>query len=142
MIRTCPTCATANRVPASRVHLYARCGRCGGGLLPLRGTHAVASAEEYEEIIASASLPVLFDFQATWSAPCRLVAPELDKIAKAAVGRLLVATVDADLLPAVAARNVVRSLPTMVLFRFGKEQSRIRGALPAKAIVRCLGLNR
>lgn len=140
MVRICSTCGTANRIPASRLHLRARCGRCSGPMLPLHGMHEVSSAEEFEEIAGSSSLPVLFDFWAPWCQPCRAVAPELDKIARASSGRLLVAKVDTEMLPLVAARNAVHNLPTMVLYRSGKEHARISGALPARVIVRGLGL--
>jgi thioredoxin 2 len=101
---------------------------------------AVASAEDFDELVRDAPAPVLVDFWAAWCGPCRTVAPELEKIAKGHTGRLIVAKVDTEALPGVAGRFAIRSIPTMILFRGGKESARLSGAMPAGEIVSQLAL--
>jgi thioredoxin-like negative regulator of GroEL len=68
-----------------------------------------------------------------------MVAPELEKLASQQLGKLVIAKVDTDALPDVAARFGISSIPTMILFRDGKEANRLSGAMPASAIASRLG---
>jgi thioredoxin 2 len=140
MIRSCRSCGAPNRVPAARLHLAARCGRCRTALPPLDAPFAVRSEQDFDDLVRNASLPVLVDFGASWCAPCRAVSPEIEKIAKVRAGKLIVLTIDTDELPQIAGRFGVRNIPTMILFSGGQEQKRTSGALPARAIVTSLGL--
>ena len=69
-------------------------------------------------------MPVLVDFWAPWGAPCRTVAPEMEKVAVAENGRLLVVKVNTENLPTLSRRFDVRSIPTMMLFLHGREMGR------------------
>ncbi len=127
-------------MPASRAAEKASCAACKTPLLPLQRPIALASAEDFDELVRDAPAPVLVDFWAAWCGPCRTVAPELEKIAKGQVGRLIVAKVDTEALPEVASRFGIRSIPTMILFRGGKESARLSGAMPASEILAQLSL--
>lgn len=140
MLVQCSSCSRSNRLPASRAAEKANCAACKTPLLPLHRPIAVASAEDFDELVRDAPAPVLIDFWAAWCGPCRTVAPELEKIAKGHAGRLIVAKVDTEALPNVAARFSIRSIPTMILFRGGKEAARLSGAMPASEIVSQLAL--
>jgi thioredoxin len=94
----------------------------------------VRSAEEFDELVQGAGVPVLVDFWAAWCGPCRMVAPELEKLANERGGKVVVAKVDTDALPDVAGRFGIRSIPTMVLMRDGREEKRLSGAMPVSAI--------
>jgi thioredoxin 2 len=140
MIVSCATCEKSNRLPASRLDQAARCASCKSTLLPLSHPLPLRSAEDFAELVRDSPTPVLVDFWADWCGPCRMVAPELEKIARQHGQRVVVAKVDTDALPDVAARFEIRSIPTMILFRQGREAQRLSGAMPAPAIVSRLGL--
>jgi thioredoxin 2 len=140
MISTCPSCGTRNRIRPERLHERAECGRSHVGISPLDHPLAFRSPEEFDEVISSSSLPVLVDYWAAWCGPCRVVAPELEKLARDRAGRLLVAKVDTEALPSVAARSNIYSIPTLILFAGGREEKRVSGAMPASAIASALGI--
>jgi thioredoxin 2 len=140
MIIQCSSCSRSNRLPASRAAEKASCAACKTPLLPFHRPIAIAGAEDFDELVRDAPAPVLVDFWAAWCGPCRTVAPELEKIAKGHAGRLIVAKVDTEALPDVAGRFGIRSIPTMILFRGGKESARLSGAMPASEIVSRLAL--
>jgi thioredoxin 2 len=140
MIRTCPSCGAKNRVPAARASHRATCGRCKGALPPLDAPLEVESAADFDALIGHAKVPVVVDFWAEWCGPCRMVAPEVARIAREQAGRLLVAKVDTEALPAVAGRYAIQGIPAFLLFREGREAARASGAMPAARLLQALGL--
>lgn len=140
MIVACAACAKQNRVPAKRLSDRARCAACKAQLLPTTGAVPIATEEDFDELVRDAPLPVVVDFWAAWCGPCRMVGPELEKLAKERAGKMVVAKVDTEALPTVAGRYGIRSIPTMIAFRAGREAKRVNGAMPAAAIASGLGL--
>lgn len=124
----CGFCLTLNQVDLSRAAHRPKCGECRRPILLDRPVKV--SEEDFERTVAASQAPVLVDFYADWCGPCKMVAPLVDEIAQAHVGKLLVAKVDTDRAPAVAARLGIRGIPTLILFKGGAEIGRSVGYEP------------
>jgi len=140
MVVECRSCAKLNGLPAARLADRARCAACKAGLLPATFPLPVRSAADFNELARTSPLPVLVDFWAAWCGPCRAVAPELEALARDRAGHLIVAKVDTELLPDLATRFGIRSIPSLLLFRDGREVHREAGAMPAREIIARMGL--
>ena len=111
-----------------------RCGSCRQALPPLAAPIEIGTAADFDRLVARASIPVVVDFWAPWCGPCRMVAPELVKVAARAAGRFLVVKVNTDGVPELGQRFGIRSIPTMAVFAEGREAARTAGARPAADI--------
>jgi thioredoxin 2 len=139
ILTPCPKCGKTNRQAFSRVGQHARCGSCQADLAPPGEPVELTATAQFDALIGESPLPVLVDFWAPWCGPCRVVAPEVQKVARSLAGRLVVAKVDTDVLDDVSMRYGIRSIPTLMLFRSGKEVHRVSGAMAAADIVRFVG---
>ena len=131
IILPCPSCGQRNRVPHGR---HAKCGQCRKELPAPTEPIEVPSAAAFEALVRDSRVPVVVDFWAPWCGPCRMVAPELVKVAAANAGQFAVAKVNTDAVPELGERYRIRSIPTMAVFAGGKEVARTTGARPAAQI--------
>jgi thioredoxin 1 len=90
--------------------------------------------QTFDQVVLQSDIPVLVDFWAAWCGPCRMVAPVLDEIAQEHDGKILIAKVDVDNEPALAARYRITSIPAMKVFKNGEEVRELIGAMPKQQI--------
>ena len=103
MIRNCPACGKANRIPARHLSDTGRCGSCKSPLPPLNEPLDVDD-NAFAQIVAEAKVPILTDFWAEWCGPCRMAAPEVHELAREMAGKALVLKVNTEEHPQVAAQ--------------------------------------
>jgi thioredoxin 2 len=131
----CPACGTRNRLDYRKLDKPAKCGKCKAPL-PLPATPIeVPSLAAFDALVRDSVRPVVVDFWAPWCGPCRMVAPELEKVARSAAGEFLVVKINTEALPDLAQRYRIASIPTMAVFRAGRELQRTSGARPAADIL-------
>ncbi|MCZ4303531.1 thioredoxin TrxC [Zoogloeaceae bacterium G21618-S1] len=128
----CPHCYGVNRVPADRLGDGARCGKCRAPLI--EGKALPSGAPGFERHLANDDLPVLVDFWAPWCGPCRSMAPAFEAAAKALATEARLLKINTEEEQALAGRYNIRSIPTLILFRGGREVARISGAMDAKQL--------
>ncbi len=123
----CPACRAINRVAAADLGRAPDCGRCHQPLFT--GQPVVLDAAGFERERTRGGLPLLVDFWAPWCGPCRLMAPAYAQAAVLLEPQVRVAKLDTEQAPALAAQLGIRSIPTLALFRGGRELARQAGAL-------------
>ena len=132
----CQFCETWNRVDAARAADRPKCGKCGKPMLLDRPVPL--NDETFARTIAESEVPVLVDFYADWCGPCKMMAPAVDEVARAYMGRALVAKLDTDRAQRTSSGFNIRGIPTTIVFREGKEVARQTGAVPKPVLVKML----
>ena len=131
---SCEACGQRNRLAYGHLGDTVRCGKCKASL-PAPGVPIeVDTTADFDRLIASASLPGVVDYWAPWCGPCKMVAPELQKVAARQAGRFVIAKVNTDALGDLGERFRIQSIPTLAVFVGGREVARTMGARPANEI--------
>src|SRR5690606_1590026 len=137
MIRWCAACGRDNRVPARHLADRGRCGACKAELPPIAEPIDVDAAA-FDEITREARVPVLVDYWAKWCAPCRIVAPEVARVARELAGRAVVLKVNTETQPELASRYNVQAIPLFQVFSKGRRVGEQAGAVDHRALRRWL----
>ena len=127
----CPSCGQTNRLGYQNLNRTIRCASCHTTLSAPGAPVDVASAPAFDALVAQSPLPILVDFWAPWCGPCRMMAPEVEKLARQTSGAALIVKVDTDAVPELGERFGIRSIPTVAVFKNGQVVARESGARPA-----------
>jgi thioredoxin 2 len=132
----CPHCQAVNRQPTQRLTEQPTCGRCKAALFT--GEPLAVNSAALEAHLGRSDLPLLVDFWAPWCGPCHMMAPAFAQAARQLEPHYRLLKLDTEAEPAMAARFGIRSIPTLALFRGGREVARQAGAMDAANLIRWL----
>lgn len=128
----CATCGQINRVAVAKLSDGPKCGACGDPLAD--GKVIELDAKVHDKATRGDEMPLLVDYWAPWCGPCRQMAPEFVKAAKALQGRARLAKLNTENNPQIAQRSRIQGIPALVLYIKGREVARLAGARPARDI--------
>lgn len=129
----CPDCASVNRLPSARLTQGPRCGRCKNMLFS--GHPVELTSATFERHLSRSDIPVVVDFWAAWCGPCKMMAPAFAQAAVQLEPRVRLAKLNTEQEPAIAQQFGIRSIPTLAIFRGGREIARQSGALDINRLI-------
>lgn len=135
----CPSCGAVNRVAAGRAGDGPVCGTCKQPLFTGRPVELTEAS--FDQHVGRSDIPVVVDFWAPWCAPCRMMAPAFEQAAARLEPGVRLAKVNTEESPSLAARYGIRSIPTLAVFRGGREVARQLGALSGPQLLQWIQAN-
>ncbi len=123
----CPHCLTVNNVPKKESYKKANCGNCKNSLL--QNKIITADASNIDKIIDNSDIPIIVDFWAPWCGPCKMFAPVFGAVAMEFPLKALFVKINTETEQFLSSRFKIRSIPTLTVFKGGKEVHRMSGAL-------------
>jgi len=130
----CPSCGRTNRQRYEHLDRTIRCAHCHETLAPASAPIDASDVTVFNAVLGDSALPIVVDFWAPWCGPCRVLAPELEKLAAVMAGEALVVKVNTDVAPELGEQYRIRSIPTLAVFQNGAEVARRSGVLPVAAL--------
>jgi thioredoxin 2 len=128
----CPHCLSVNNVPKKESYKKANCGKCKMSLLDTKPFELNNS--NFDEIVVNSDIPVIVDFWAPWCGPCKMMGPVFEKIATKYPLKTLFTKVNTENEQQLGSRFGIRSIPTLIVFKNGKEVQRVSGALDESSL--------
>ena len=128
----CPHCNSVNNVPQKESYKKANCGKCKNSLLDTKPIEL--NEENFDEVLVNSDIPVVVDFWAPWCGPCKMFGPTFEKVAQDFPLKALFTKVNTESEQNLGARMGIRSIPTLIIFKGGKEVERVSGALDASSL--------
>lgn len=129
----CPSCDAVNRIPSGKLSSQPSCGKCKQALF---NAHPVElSSSNFEKYITRNDIPVLVDFWAPWCGPCRMMAPAFIQAAEKLEPGIRLAKLNTEESQVLGTRYNIRSIPTLAIFKNGREVARQAGAMDVAGIV-------
>ncbi|AGA91083.1 thioredoxin [Thioflavicoccus mobilis 8321] len=129
----CPHCDAVNRVPRPRLGAGAKCGKCHGPLFT--GAPVALDERRFATHLGRSDLSLVVDFWATWCAPCRMMAPIFEEAARTLEPSARLVKVDTEQAQGLAMQFGIRSIPTLAVFRGGREVARTAGAMDLASLL-------
>ncbi len=136
---TCPHCEATNRVPHAKLVQKPKCGKCHKELFA--GKPLELSSNNFSKVINKTSIPVVVDFWAPWCGPCKMMAPIFAQASATIEPRARLAKLNTEFSQDIASQHGIRSIPTLVVFKNGKEVARQAGAMDQGNLVRFIEVN-
>jgi thioredoxin 2 len=130
----CPHCETINRIPTTRLKEAPKCGQCHQALFA--GHPVELTAGNFQRQVGRNDIPVVVDFWAPWCGPCQMMAPQYAEAAAELEPNVRLGKLNTDAEPGLASQFGIRSIPTLALFKAGREVARQSGAMSKADILR------
>lgn len=129
----CPHCLAVNNIPVKDTYKKANCGKCKGSLLENKPVSL--SNNNFDEVVVNSDIPIIVDFWAPWCGPCKMMAPNFEKVATKFPLKTLFVKVNTEDEQQLGSRFDIRSIPTLIIFKNGKEVHRASGALDERSLI-------
>lgn len=123
----CPHCLKINSIPKKDSYSKANCGSCKNSLLDT--TPIELNESNFDHVIVNSDIPVIVDFWAPWCGPCKMMTPIFNEVSQKYPLKALFVKVNTEEEQNLGAKFGIRSIPTLIVYKNGKEIKRVSGAL-------------